>query len=135
MPAAVKHLAVVDDGVGGGADQGRAEGGREVQGRVGEFGGVAGADDEAGVGPAAFQGGVAGDVVGVAVGDEDSRRGEMVFFQLVADFFRFQPRIDHQALGAVLAVGEVGIFAKTGGNDASYPDCGRRHKLVSPGSC
>ena len=105
-------LAVVEQPVGRRADQPHAECGREIARRVGQLRGVAAADQDRQPRPAVAEGGVAGDVVGVAVGEEDRRRLPARRLQPLDDRSRLETGVDHQAAACIRAEHDVGVFAE-----------------------
>ena len=133
-PAGGKDIAVADGDVRRGADQRKPIARRKVENRIGQLWGILDADDDAAVRPALLQGRVSGDVVGMAVRNEDGRQREAVSLQVIDDLLPVHAGIDHEAVGAAIAMEDVSIFAKFFGNysgDANRGNGGRRHELIS----
>ena len=107
----------------------RSKGRRKIQRRVGQFVRVAGADDDWAVRITLLQPPVAGNMVAVAVRDQDGRRLQTVLVQIRQDFVRLQTRIEHQTIVASLKVGNVGIFLKRGRDNAGYVNRGCWHGI------
>src|SRR5206468_5548546 len=87
-----------------------AEGRAEIQLRVAQHGRVAAADQERRVGECRLHRGVAGNVVGVAVGVEDGRRPQALLAQVVEYQVRLQTGIDDQRVLTRRLPDDVGVL-------------------------
>jgi hypothetical protein len=103
-------LALCDEAVGGGANDGDAEARREIFFRVGQFDRVAVADDDRRVGIAILERAVTGDVVAVAVRVEEDRGREFGVFEIREDAVRLQAGIDDEAIGPPGEREDVAVF-------------------------
>ena len=133
-PAGGKDLAVANRDVGRGADQRKPIARRKVENRIGQLWGVFDADDDSAVRPALLQGRVSGDMVGMAMRDEDGGRRQAVLLQVIDDLLPVHAGIDHEAIGAAIAMEDVSIFSEFCGNysgEANRGNGGRCHELIS----
>jgi len=139
----LEAFAVVEDAVRRRAHQGQAERGGEVAGRIGQLRGVVAADQDRERWPLVAERGVAGNVVGMPVGEEDRDRGEAAFLDPLDDGVWFEARIDDQSFHAAAPAQHVGVFTERRRLDASHHDVGlgwqqfdgRHGNRASEGGC
>ena len=73
-------------------------------------------------------------MVGMAMRDEDGGRRQAVLLQVIDDLLPVHAGIDHEAIGAAIAMEDVSIFSEFCGNysgEANWGNGGRCHELIS----
>ena len=111
--------------VGGRAGQGQSERGREVGDRVGELCGLVAAYHDRQVGPAGLEKPIAGDVIGMAVGQKDRVGNEALSIDPGHDRVGLEPGIDDDAGVSARAAADVGMFPEGQRLDTGHLDAGR----------
>ncbi len=82
------------------------------------------ADHDRTVGKSLFQGAIAGDVVAVAVRDENRGGPQVVIVEVSQDFLGLEPRIDDQTVVAPLKMGNICVFVKGRRDHRSHTNWG-----------
>ena len=113
-----KSLVVAKHAIGGGADQVDAKAPLEVFLRVDQLVGLRFPHQNRQIRPPLLEGGIAGNVVGMAVCQQDGLRGEIVRFDHIDDRVGLESWIKHQADSAIGPRQHVAIFSKRRGFDA-----------------
>ena len=126
-------FAVVEETIRRRAAQGQPERAGEIASRVGQFRGVVAADQDWQGGPSLPEGRVAGDMVGVAMGEQDRDGGEAMILDPADDSAWLEARVEDQTFRAAAATDHVGVFTKRRRLDAGDHDVGMGGQQFSDG--